>query len=134
MLKIPKASAGQPSTTQIVVEIMPDPYGTEVSWEIRNENDIVVASATCTDPVAITWQAMSIVQNWVVQVLSLGCYTFTLKDSCGDGLTPGIPGGTSPTGNPDEVFYPRQCLQLRWNIQRGNDLASGTRSRRQLLR
>ena len=94
------------STTQIVVEIMPDPYGTEVSWEIRNENDIVVASATCTDPVAITWQAMSIVQNWVVQVPSLGCYTFTLKDSYGDGLTPGIPGGTSPTGNPDEVFYP----------------------------
>ena len=94
------------STNQIVVQIMPDPYGTEVSWEILDDDNNVVAGATCSNPTAITWEAMSVVQDWVVHLPSMGCYTFKLKDSYGDGLTSGVPGGQSPSGNPNELFYP----------------------------
>ena len=99
-------SGSTQSTTQIVVEIVPDPYGTEVSWEILDDNDNIVATATCNNPTDVTWEALSVVQNWVVQVPSLGCYTFKLKDSYGDGLTPGVPSNPGPSGDPNEVFYP----------------------------
>jgi len=94
------------STNQIVVQIMPDPYGYEVSWEILDDNNNIVAGATCDDPAAITWQAMSVVQDWVIHLPSTGCYTFKLKDSYGDGLTPGVPNGQSPSGDPNQLFYP----------------------------
>lgn len=84
---------------QIVVEITPDPWAEEVSWEIRDENDEVVAGATCAPVLEISWDALDVVQEWSVTLPNLGCYTFHLLDSGGDGMSAGSPDGQT-------VFYP----------------------------
>ena len=84
---------------QIVVEIMPDPFAEQVSWEIRDENNEVVAGATCAPVPEISWDALEVVQEWSVTLPNLGCYTFHLLDSEGNGMSPGSPDGQT-------VFYP----------------------------
>ena len=84
---------------QIVVEIMPDPWAEEVSWEIRDENNEVVAGATCAPVPEISWDALEVVQEWSVTLPNLGCYSFHLLDSGGDGMSAGSPDGQT-------VFYP----------------------------
>ena len=87
------------ATTQIVVQITPDPWAEEVSWEIRDENNVVVAGANCAPVPEISWDALSVVQEWNVNLSSLGCYEFHLLDSYGDGMVPGSPDGI-------DTFYP----------------------------
>ena len=84
---------------QIVVEIKPDPWAEEVSWEIRDENNEVVAGATCAPVPEISWDALEVVQEWSVTLPNLGCYEFRLLDSGGDGMSAGSPDGQT-------VFYP----------------------------
>ena len=83
---------------QIVVEIKPDPWAEEVSWEIRDENNEVVAGATCAPVPEISWDALEVVQEWTVTLENLGCYTLHLLDSGGNGMSAGSLDG--------EVFYP----------------------------
>ena len=92
------------TTNQIVVEIMPDPFAEQVSWEIRDENNAVVAGATCAPVPEISWDALEVVQEWSVTLPSLGCYEFHLLDSGGNGMSAGAPGGQSSSGQ--TIFYP----------------------------
>ena len=92
------------TTNQVVVEIMPDPFAEQVSWEIRDENNAVVAGATCAPVPEISWDALEVVQEWSVTLPSLGCYEFHLLDSGGNGMSAGAPGGQSSSGQ--TIFYP----------------------------
>ena len=69
-----------------------DCYGEEISWEILNENGVVVSSVNAgTYPGGSTAETMeeggSIQQEQIC--LSEGCYTFIITDSWGDGLDGG---------------------------------------------
>ena len=64
----------------LIVKITPDCWPEETSWEIKNENGAVIASAQLAGSIQgqeVTWQ---------VDMPSYGCYTFHLIDSYGDGL------------------------------------------------
>ena len=69
-----------------------DCYGEEISWEIINENGVVVASVSGgTYPGGSTEDSMEeggSIQNEEI-CLSAGCYTFIITDSWGDGLDGG---------------------------------------------
>ncbi|MBS1570266.1 MAG: hypothetical protein JST45_12630, partial [Bacteroidetes bacterium] len=69
---------------QVVVNINTDPYYTETSWEIRDGSNAVVASGAPT-------QANSLNSDTVCLGSTPGpaCYTLTLFDSFGDGITNG---------------------------------------------
>ena len=74
----------------IDLELYLDCYGEEISWEIINENGIVVAEVNSgTYPGGSTSDTMeeggSVQQEEVC--LSAGCYTFIITDSYGDGLS-----------------------------------------------
>ena len=74
----------------VVLDLHLDCYGEEISWEIINENGIVVAQVnTGTYPGGSTSDTMeeggSVQQEEIC--LSAGCYTFTITDSYGDGLS-----------------------------------------------
>ena len=74
----------------VVLDLQLDCYGEEISWEITNENGVTVAEVNSgTYPGGSTSDTMeeggSIQQEEIC--LSAGCYTFTITDSYGDGLS-----------------------------------------------
>ncbi len=76
------------STVDLTLHL--DCYGEEISWEIINENGVVVAEVNSgTYPGGSTSETME--EGGSVQeeeiCLSVGCYTFVLSDSFGDGVT-----------------------------------------------
>jgi len=74
----------------VALELYLDCYGEEISWEITNENGAVVAQVNSgTYPGGSTSDTMEeggSLQEEVI-CLSAGCYTFTITDSYGDGLS-----------------------------------------------
>jgi len=76
------------STNIITVNIELDNYPQETSWEIRNSDNSVVASGG-----PYNGQVLETI-NEEVDVTNLGCYSFTILDSYGDGLNASIWGGT----------------------------------------
>jgi len=100
-----------PCDNNIVLALQLDCYGEEISWEITNENGSTVASVNGgTYPGGSTGDTMEEGGSFQEEevCLSEGCYTFTIIDSYGDGLTGsefscGIDGGpfsiTDQNGN-----------------------------------
>src|SRR4051794_39409206 len=64
-------------SSEIIVNIIPDPYDYEVSWELTNSNGSIIASADSSE-------------GDTVCVPSGTCNIFTIHDAFGDGiLNPG---------------------------------------------
>lgn len=78
------------STTVVIVRIQLDTYPTETSWKIRNASNAIIASG---GPYSNSQKHQVITQE--VQVDDLGCYSFTMSDTYGDGLNAGMWGGTN---------------------------------------
>lgn len=69
------------STDMLVVKVTPDCWPEEVSWEIRDASGALIESQALA-----AGQPEGVEQEWIVNVPSFGCYTFTLIDAWGDGL------------------------------------------------
>lgn len=67
------------SGSEMAVVLQMDQYPEEISWEIRNSSNVVVASGSGYD------SNVSQMLN-IPTCLPNGCYTFTIVDSYGDGL------------------------------------------------
>lgn len=68
---------------RILLDITTDGYASETSWKIKNSSNAVVPGTT--DPTL----ANNTTYNFVYNLTTLGCYTFSITDSYGDGITPG---------------------------------------------
>lgn len=68
------------TTQEIEIEILTDNYGEETSWEVTDPDGNVIASS------AVGSYVSSTTYNETVQLDALGCYSFTLYDSYGDGI------------------------------------------------
>lgn len=73
------------TTSRVLLTILTDGYASETSWNIKNSSNQVVAGTT--DPTL----ANSTTYNFTYNLSTLGCYTFNITDSYGDGI---IPSGT----------------------------------------
>lgn len=78
--------------TVISLELQPDVYGSETSWELTNADGIILYSGENYPDGTITgnqWTGYTFTvpamttETWT---LSQGCYTFTIHDSYGDGM------------------------------------------------
>ncbi|WP_297511426.1 Omp28-related outer membrane protein [Flavobacterium sp.] len=77
------AKASETATSDIVIKITLDQYGSETSWELRNSAGTVVASSpTYADAAA----AGEYPQPDVNLTVPNDCYTFIVNDSYGDGM------------------------------------------------
>lgn len=74
------------STLDITVEIRTDFYAGETSWEIRNSNDEVVASAAYTGPANGGGPDANTTKTHEIMLDPFDCYKFTLMDGYGDGM------------------------------------------------
>ncbi len=82
-----------PPSGSVVLNLHTDDYGSETRWEITNANSQIVAEGgTYTDVTG----GQSITET---ACLAPGCYTFTIYDSYGDGVSSGTIGSFSLTGN-----------------------------------
>ena len=83
-------STATPTHSSINVEVSTDFYPVETSWEIRNSDGTVVASASYEGGVEDAFDAggpdADMVHNHM-ESLANGCYTFTAMDAYGDGQT-----------------------------------------------
>lgn len=70
---------------EITIELLTDDYQTETSWVIVDENDNVIATNGELQKATLHTDK--------VCVLSTGCYTFTIYDTYGDGISEGTPPG-----------------------------------------
>ncbi len=76
----------------VELNILTDCWGEEVSWQILDNNNNVVASVlpnSYGDQITYTWNGC----------LSDACYTFRISDSFGDGLAGAMYGGCGLNGN-----------------------------------
>jgi trypsin len=83
-------SCQYPCDNNIDLEIHLDCYGEEISWEIINENGVIIAQVSSgTYPGGSTSETMEVGGSLQQEeiCLSAGCYTFTITDSYGDGLS-----------------------------------------------
>lgn len=85
------------SSTDVEVRIVTDYYGSEVSWEIRNESNVVVASGS----------GFGSNQAYVEDVtgLSSGCHTLVVKDSYGDGFCCAYGNGSYRLRSNNTILY-----------------------------
>ncbi len=67
----------------ILLTALTDGYASETSWRIKNAAGGTVAGTT--DPTL----ANNTTYNFTYTLTTLGCYTFSITDSYGDGMTPG---------------------------------------------
>jgi len=65
--------------TMVTVEIVPDNYGSETTWDLRDHTNTVILSGGPFD--SLTTMAVD-----SVMVTGDGCYLFTIYDSFGDGI------------------------------------------------
>tara|TARA_Y100001978_G_scaffold28776_1_gene24622 strand:+ start:1261 stop:3414 length:2154 start_codon:yes stop_codon:yes gene_type:complete len=103
------------SQVEVVLNFLPDCYGVETSWELRNEqNQLIYSIQEGYYPGGDNADEMEPNPSWSEHVWCLedGCYTFTVFDSYGDGMN-----GANPE---------YQCGQDGdYNIQaNGNQLAN----------
>lgn len=77
---IQEVSFAMETTNEVTVEIELDNWPEETTWDIRNENGSVVASGGPYDNQEN--ETVTSVEN----LSNLGCYTFNIYDSYGDGL------------------------------------------------
>ena len=79
-----------PTHASINIEVSTDFYPVETSWEIRDANGAIVASATYEAGTEDDWNGggadADMVHNYM-ESLASGCYTFVAMDSYGDGQT-----------------------------------------------
>lgn len=68
------------TTSNIVFDILTDDYGEETTWELKNSNDVVVASGP-TNPYSNNTNYQEI-----IPITTYGCYTFTIIDEEEDGI------------------------------------------------
>jgi len=71
------------NSVAVKVKITTDRYGSETTWKMRNSAGTVVGSG---GPYTTTTTSGSFTQTDVNLSLTLGCYTFELYDSYGDGF------------------------------------------------
>ncbi len=76
------ASAQNSGQEEINIHIVPDNYGSELTWELKNPNGVVIESGgpytnNDTTPIDVTY---------AVPNGNEGCYEFIIYDSYGDGL------------------------------------------------
>lgn len=80
------AKASETNTSDIVIKITLDQYGSETSWQLRNSAGTVVASSpTYADAAA----AGEYPQPDINLTVPNDCYSFTVNDSYGDGMNGG---------------------------------------------
>lgn len=65
-------------TTQVVFQLNTDDYGDETSWDVKDANDVVIASGG-NYPNETTI-------NQTIDLPADGCYTFTINDDAADGI------------------------------------------------
>lgn len=65
----------------VIVSILMDDYANEVSWDIKNEDDSIIASSPPYNTANNNQQI-----NETVSFPQSGCYTFTMYDTEGDGI------------------------------------------------
>lgn len=71
------------TSNRILLTILTDAYASETSWNIKNASNQVVAGTT--DPTL----ANNTTYNFTYNLATIGCYTYNITDSYGDGITPG---------------------------------------------
>ncbi|WP_415329026.1 M43 family zinc metalloprotease [Chryseobacterium sp. MMS23-Vi53] len=71
------------SNTNFTFELQLDPFGSEVSWNLKNSVGSTLYSGSGY-PDATTALPALITQNWTLPVND--CYTFTINDTYGDGI------------------------------------------------
>lgn len=90
--------------SDVTLSILTDCWGNEVSWEIADDQGAIVASVsngTYDDQTTYTWS----------NCLEAGCYTFTIFDSFGDGMSGasyascGVDGDYSMVGAEGEILF-----------------------------
>jgi len=94
-------SNATPAHASINVEVSTDFYPGETTWEIRNSNNTVVASASyVAGPEAEGGGGADseMIHNHI-ESLAIGCYTFTAMDSYGDGQLGYSAAGTGTDGS-----------------------------------
>ena len=69
------------STTLVQIQILTDNWPGETGWEIADDNGTVIESVAVGSLTAADTEF-----TWDVGLPSVGCYTFTMFDSYGDGL------------------------------------------------
>ncbi|MFN5415874.1 MAG: T9SS type A sorting domain-containing protein [Flavobacteriia bacterium] len=69
------------TTSRVLLTIKTDAYASEISWNIKNANNQNVAGTT--DPTL----ANNTVYNFTYNMSALGCYTYNITDSYGDGIS-----------------------------------------------
>ena len=87
------------TTLDITVEVLTDYYALETSWDIKNSNGDVVAShqyvGGTDDSFGGGGPDANMVHDHAVMLDPFDCYTFTIYDEYGDGMS--YSGGTSTT-------------------------------------
>lgn len=82
-----------PVSNLVNLSLHTDRYGSETSWDVKDATNTVVASG---GPFTDVNNGEQINTSFC---LSSGCYTFTLRDSYGDGMGYPFPGSMTLTGN-----------------------------------
>ncbi|GAA5100416.1 hypothetical protein GCM10023210_38930 [Chryseobacterium ginsengisoli] len=71
------------ASTNFTFQLQLDPYGSEVSWNLKNSAGSTLYSGGGYPNATTTWPAL-ISQSWTLPVND--CYTFTINDTYGDGI------------------------------------------------
>lgn len=66
---------------QVIVEVLPDEYATDLSWDIANVQDGTIVARSA--PYLRTDRGLVVADT---VCLPNGCYTFTMRDAYGDGM------------------------------------------------
>jgi len=71
------------ANTNFTFQLQLDPYGSEVSWDLKNSSGATLYSGGGYPDATVSWPAL-ISENWTLPVND--CYTFTIYDDFGDGI------------------------------------------------
>ena len=82
--------------TNFTYTLQGDRWGAETTWNLKNAAGTVLYSGGPYTNLAAGQTPAPIVQNWPLPVN--GCYTFTILDSYGDGISPGTYSITANSG------------------------------------
>lgn len=78
------------STTQVVLTLQRDYYGTETTWNLKNSAGATIAQG---GPYSNSLGTLPALINQTINVPNNDCYVFTMNDSYGDGLCCGFGNG-----------------------------------------
>lgn len=71
------------ANTNFTFQLQLDPYGSEVSWDLKNSAGSILYSGSGYPDATVSWPAL-ISQSWNLPLDD--CYTFTINDDFGDGI------------------------------------------------